>query len=63
MSNGEVLDTLINQDRGLKELRAKLERGSAQAAAGELIDGDEVFDELRELIEERRRAKQKSDRS
>jgi hypothetical protein len=63
MSNGEVLDTLINQDRGLKELRAKLERGAAQAAAGELIDGDEVFDELRELIEERRRAKQKSDRS
>lgn len=41
----------------LRELKAKLRRGAAQAKRGDLIDGDAVFDELRELIEERRKAK------
>ena len=40
----------------LKQLKAKLERGAAQAARGELVDGDAVFEELRQLIEERGRA-------
>ena len=44
-------------DEALRELQAKLERGAAQADRGELLDGDEVFEELREMIEERRRAK------
>ncbi len=41
----------------LLELKAKLEIGTAQAERGELIDGVQVFDELREMIEERRLAK------
>jgi len=39
-----------------RELKAKLERGAAQASRGELLDGDATFEELRQLIEERRRA-------
>ena len=47
------------QDReaALYQLKTKLERGAGQAERGELVNGDEVFDELREMIEERRRAK------
>jgi antitoxin ParD1/3/4 len=45
------------RDEALFQLKEKLERGAGQAERGELIDGDEVFDELREMIEERRRAK------
>ena len=45
------------REEALHQLKAKLERGAGQAARGELLDGDEVFDELREMIEERRRAK------
>ena len=45
------------RDAALYQLKAKLETGAGQAEGGELIDGDEVFDELREMIEERRRAK------
>ena len=37
------------------QLKAKLERGAGQAERGELIDRNEVFDELREMIEECRR--------
>jgi antitoxin ParD1/3/4 len=44
------------RDQAFKQLKAKLERGAAQAARGELLDGDAVFEELRQLIEERRRA-------
>jgi antitoxin ParD1/3/4 len=51
------------QDEAFRQLKAKLKRGAAQAQAGQLLDGDEVFDELRELIEERRRAKKKAVRS
>ena len=45
------------RDEALFRLKERLERGAGQAERGELIDGDEVFDELREMIEERRRAK------
>ena len=44
----------------LRELKAKLRRGAAQSKRGDLLDGDAVFDELRELIEERRKAKSKA---
>jgi antitoxin ParD1/3/4 len=47
------------REQGLKQLKAKLQRGAAQADRGDLLDGNEVFQELRELIEERRRAKKK----
>jgi len=51
-----------HRDASLRELRAKLKRGAAQAERGELLDGDTVFDELRGLIEERRRAKKRADK-
>ena len=38
------------------ELKAKLERGAAQAARGEVLDRDVVFEKLRQLIEGRSRA-------
>ncbi len=57
----EALRLLERHEREREEaflqLKAKLERGASQAEHGELIDGDEVFDELREMIEERQRAK------
>lgn len=57
----EALRLLERQERereeALYQLKAKLEKGAAQAERGELLDGDEVFDELREMIEERRCAK------
>ena len=51
------------RDAAFQQLKAKLERGAAQAEASKLLDGDEVFDELREVIEEHRRAKKKAVRS
>ena len=45
------------RDAAAQQLKAKLERGAAEADRGELLDGDRVFDELREMIEERRRSK------
>jgi antitoxin ParD1/3/4 len=60
----EALRLLQYQERqreeSLKQLKAKLQRGAAQATRDELLDGNEVFQELRELIEERRRAKRKA---
>ena len=57
----EALRLLERQERARDEafhqLKAKLEIGTAQAERGELIDGVQVFDELREMIEERRIAK------
>jgi antitoxin ParD1/3/4 len=44
----------------LRELKTKLKRGAAQATRGDLLDGPAVFDELREMIEERRKAKTKA---
>ncbi len=56
-----LLERQENEREGaLLQLKAKLERGAGQAERGELLDGDEVFDELREIIEERRRAKQQT---
>ncbi len=45
------------RDEALSQLKVKLKRGAAQAERGKLLDGDEVFDELREMINERRRNK------
>ena len=45
------------REAAFHQLKAKLERGADQAERGELINGDEVFEELREMIEERRRTK------
>jgi antitoxin ParD1/3/4 len=45
------------REEAIHRLKAKLERGAGQAERGETIDGDEVFLELREMIDERRRAK------
>lgn len=45
------------REETLKQLKAKLDRGAGQAERGEVIEGDEVFDELREMIEERRRSR------
>ena len=57
----EALRLLERQERDRDEAflqsKAKLERGAAQAERGELLDGHEVFDELRNMIEERRRNK------
>jgi antitoxin ParD1/3/4 len=57
----EALRLLERQERerddAFQQLKAKLEQGAAQAERGELLDGDQVFEELREMIEERRRAK------
>ena len=39
------------REEALLHLKAKLERAAGQAERGELLDGDEVFDELREIIE------------
>ncbi len=62
----EALRLLERQERdraqAFQELKAKLERGAAQAARGELLDGDAVFEELRELIQQRARVKKKPSR-
>ena len=58
----EALRLLERQERdrvqAFQELKAKLARGAAQAARGELLEGDEVFEDLHKLIEERRRVKE-----
>ena len=51
----ERQETQREEDR--QQLKAKLDRGAAQAERGDLLDGETVFAELRDLIEERRRAK------
>ncbi|MCL4785022.1 MAG: type II toxin-antitoxin system ParD family antitoxin [Bryobacterales bacterium] len=57
----DALRLLERQERereeAFQQLKAKLERGAAQAERGELLDGDAVFDELRDMIEERRCSK------
>ena len=63
----EALRLLQHQEKqreeSLKQLKAKLRRGAAQAGRGDLLDGDQVFQELRELIDERRRANKKVTRA
>jgi predicted transcriptional regulator len=46
----------IQQEQDLRQLKAKLDRGATEAERGDLLDGETVFAELRELIEERQRA-------
>jgi len=62
----EALRLLQYQEKerkeSLRQLKAKLQRGAAQAERGELLDGQEVFQELRELIKERLRARTKATR-
>jgi antitoxin ParD1/3/4 len=59
----EALRLLQHQEEerevSLKQLKAKLQRGALQAQRGELLDADEVFEELRKLIAERRPIKKK----
>lgn len=45
------------RDGALRQLRTKLGKGADEAERGELLDGERVFEELREMIDERRRAK------
>ena len=50
---------LHEQEQGLAENRAaiaaKIEHGLAQAERGELVDGDEAFQQLRQRQEQRRK--------
>ncbi len=50
----------MERDEAFLQLKAKLQRGADEAERGELSNGDEVFEELREMIEERRLAKAKA---
>jgi hypothetical protein len=61
---GQKLPSVLTQcpqererDEAFQQLKAELERATTQAEQGELIDSDQVFSELREMIEERRRLK------
>jgi len=45
------------RDEAFNQLKAKLDQGAAQAERGELLDGDEVFEELRQMLQDRRQAK------
>ncbi|MEZ5355434.1 MAG: type II toxin-antitoxin system ParD family antitoxin [Bryobacteraceae bacterium] len=45
------------RDEAFEHLKAKLKRGAAQAEAGELLDGEEVFAELRQMLADRRGTK------
>ncbi len=42
------------QEATLSDLRAKIQRGSDQADRGELLDGDAVFEQIRQLRAYRR---------
>ena len=56
----EALRLLEQHERqAFHQLKAKLERGAAQASRGELLDGGKVFDESRALIGQRGGAKKK----
>jgi len=60
----EALRLLERQEQeredSLKQLKQKLDLGAAQANHGELLDGESVFAELLEMIEERRRSKRQT---
>jgi len=45
------------RDEAFNQLKGKLDQGAAQAERGELLDGDEVFEELRQMLQDRRQAK------
>jgi antitoxin ParD1/3/4 len=42
------------REAGIEDLRTKLRRGMEQADGGELLDGDVVFEEIRQLSAKRR---------
>lgn len=42
------------REAALAELRAKIRRGAEQAESGELLDGEAVFEEIRQLSARRR---------
>jgi antitoxin ParD1/3/4 len=42
------------REAAIEELRAKIRRGGEQADRGELLDGDAVFEEIRQLSARRR---------
>src|SRR5258706_8950337 len=48
---------VLEREQSLRQLKTKLKRGASQAERGNLLNGDEVFLELSEMIAERRRAK------
>jgi antitoxin ParD1/3/4 len=60
----EALRLLERQEKErehvFRQLKAKLQRGAAQAARGELLDGDQVFAELRELMRKRKPLRKKA---
>jgi antitoxin ParD1/3/4 len=62
----EALRLLQHQEQArqasLSQLKAKLRRGVRQAERGELIDGEQVFDEMGKLIQKRRRARKTATR-
>ena len=49
-----LLEQKEKHERALKDLRMKLDQGIAQAEAGDLMDGEEVFARLREKSRLRR---------
>ncbi|HEX4796387.1 MAG TPA: type II toxin-antitoxin system ParD family antitoxin [Humisphaera sp.] len=59
----EALRLLELRERELDEaydaLKRKLRRGAAQAKRGELIDGQEVFDELLSVFQTKKKARSK----
>ena len=44
------------RDEALVQLKTKLQRGADEADRGDVLDGGQVFDELRELIDQRAKA-------
>lgn len=50
----------MERDQALQHLKAKLEQGAEESERGELLDGASVFEELRDMIEERRRSRANS---
>ena len=57
-SPSDVVQDALRQkrDNALRDLKQKIEEGLESARRGELIDGDEVMRELRELSARRRAA-------
>ena len=57
-SAGEVLTAALHaleqRDLALARVRAQIDEGFAQAERGELVDGDEVFQEIRRRGNQRR---------
>jgi|GEM_PF-6488252 len=47
----------MDEDPAFLELKRHLEAGAAEAERGELLDGEEVFEELDRMIDEIERSK------